>query len=207
MNKPEVAILDYGVGNLMSVTKGLSISGAKPKITANVKEALSMDAIVLPGVGAYFPAMKHLTPHIEDFKTIAEKGKVIFGICLGLQLFFSESCEGGTVKGLGLVEGKVMKLPMGVKIPQIGWNNIRIIQSSHPILDGIKDGEYFYFAHSYYGAPNCPGLILASTDYGTTFPSIIVKDNVIGTQFHPEKSGCAGLRLLRNLVDLIRSRG
>lgn len=205
MKKPRVAILDYGVGNLMSVSKGLQVSGAEPKTTADVEEALTMDALVLPGVGAYIPAMRRLAPYIKGLRATTEGGKIIFGICLGLQLFFSESNEGGSVRGLGLVEGRVTRLPENVKIPQMGWNTIKIVEKSHPLLEGIKDDAYFYFVHSYYGTPSDPASTLALTDYGVNFPSIIAKGNVLGTQFHPEKSGAAGLRMLRNLVGLIRS--
>jgi len=205
LKKPQVGILDYGVGNLMSVSRGLSVASAEPKITADVKEALSMDAIILPGVGAYIPAMERLRPYLKQLKAAAREGKVIFGICLGLQLFFSESSEGGAVPGLDLVEGKVSRLPTKVKIPHMGWNNITITQNHHPLLKGIKDGTFVYFVHSYYGRPADPASILATTDYGVVFPSIIAMGNVIGTQFHPEKSGDAGLRLLKNLVELIGS--
>jgi glutamine amidotransferase len=149
--------------------------------------------------------MRRLAPYIKGLRVAAEGGKIIFGICLGLQLFFSESKEGGSVRGLGLVEGRVTRLPENVKIPQMGWNTIKIVEKSHPLLEGIKDDAYFYFVHSYYGTPSDPASTLALTDYGVNFPSIIAKDNVLGTQFHPEKSGAAGLRMLRNLVGLIRS--
>jgi glutamine amidotransferase len=203
---PKIAIIDYGVGNLLSVKKGLENVGAKPTITENVKRALSFDAVVLPGVGAFEPAMNFLSPHISAIREAVEGGLPILGICLGMQLFFTESSEGGKVEGLNFISGKVAQLPKTVKVPQMGWNTLEIVKND-PMLNDVENGEFVYFAHSYYSIPKDRSIILSTTEYGVKFASTVRKGNLIGTQFHPEKSGKVGLILLKNFVELVRGGG
>lgn len=202
MRRPRIGIIDYGVGNLMSASKALELAGATPIITGRVEEALSLDALFLPGVGAFHPAMQALNPHQDVLKKALGEGKPLFGVCLGMELLFAESLEGGLGRGLGLFGGLVEELPPTVKRPHMGWNTIQI-QKPHPILEGVGDGSYFYFVHSYYAKTETSGVI-ATTDYGWRFPVVVAEGKVFGTQFHPEKSGRAGLRILRNFIDLIR---
>lgn len=163
----------------------------------------SSDAIVLPGVGAFAPAVKNMA-HIAD--VVAEtmnNGTPIFGICLGLQLLFTKSNEGGSVKGLDFISGEVVKLPDSVKTPQMGWNTINI-QKSHPLLEGVKDGSYVYFVHSFYPEPADSDAVVTTTDYGVKFASMVAQKNLFATQFHPEKSSKTGLTMLKNFVDLVK---
>ena len=197
--KPEIAIIDYGVGNLRSVSRGLEHGGAKPIITDDKKAVESSDGIVLPGVGAFGDAMKRL----ESFRDVLIESvgeKPILGICLGMQLYFTESEEDGVHEGLDLVKGKVVRLPQSVKIPQMGWNSIEVKKET-PFLKGINTGDYFYFVHSFYALPK-EDVTTAMSYYGLEFPAIVEKDLLLATQFHPEKSGKAGLRLLENFVNL-----
>jgi glutamine amidotransferase len=197
--KPEIAIIDYGVGNLRSVYRGLEHGGAKPVITNDKKVVQSSDGIVLPGVGAFGDAMKRL----ESFRDILVESadeKPIFGICLGMQLYFTKSEEDGIHNGLDIMKGKVVKFPKTVKIPQMGWNSIEIKKES-PFLKGVKTGDYFYFVHSFYAIPS-NDVTAATSFYGLEFPAIVEKDLLFATQFHPEKSGKTGLKILENFVNL-----
>jgi glutamine amidotransferase len=197
--KPEIAIIDYGVGNLRSVYRGLEYGGAKPVITNDKKVVEDSDGIVLPGVGAFGDAMKRL----EDFREILIESagiKPIIGICLGMQLYFTQSEEDGIHEGLNLLKGRVVSLPQTVKIPQMGWNSIEIKKES-PFLEGIKSGDYFYFVHSFYALPS-EDVTAATSYYGLEFPAIVQKGPLFATQFHPEKSGKAGLKILENFVNL-----
>ncbi len=198
--KPRIAIVDYGMGNLRSAYRGLEKGSAKPLITDRVEEIEASDAIVLPGVGAFEDAMANLYPLREVIIREAEK-KPLLGICLGLQLLFTSS-EEGEGEGLNLIRGRVVRLPSGVKIPHMGWNSIEVKRASR-LLDGIKSGDYFYFVHSYYALPE-EDVVVATTSYGVEVPAIVEKGNVFATQFHPEKSGRLGLRLLKNFVDIAR---
>jgi glutamine amidotransferase len=200
---PTVSVVDYGVGNLRSVRRGLERSGAKVLVTHDRNELKKSDAIVFPGVGAFAPAMKNLTPLLDAIIESADNGKTILGICLGLQLLFTKSDEGGSINGLDLIPGDVVKLPNTVKTPQIGWNTIDIVQSS-PLLEGVENGSYFYFVHSYFPRPLDPHVVLACTDYGVTFPSVIAKRNLFATQFHPEKSGQIGAVILKNFTKSLK---
>lgn len=197
--RPEIAIIDYGVGNLRSVYRGLEAGGAKPVITKDKKVVAESDAIVLPGVGAFGDAMKRL----EEFNDVLVESagtKPIFGLCLGMQLYFTKSEEDGVHEGLDLLKGSVVKLPESVKIPQMGWNSIEIKKDSK-FLEGINSGDYFYFVHSFYAKPE-EDVTVATSDYGLEFPAIVEKDLLFATQFHPEKSGKAGLQMLENFVKL-----
>lgn len=212
-----ISIIDYGMGNLRSVSKALESVGAKVKVTNNPKDIVSAEAIVLPGVGAFCRGMENLeqsglSPAIlESIKN----NKPFLGICLGLQLLFTESEEHGISKGLDVIKGRVKKFSPGVKIPHMGWNNIKsniknqkskIGNEKLKILEDIPDGSYFYFVHSYYVQPEDKDTIIATTFYGKEFVSAINKDNIWGVQFHPEKSSDLGLKILKNFVDLTRAQ-
>ena len=200
---PQVSIVNYGVGNLRSVKRGLEKSGAKVLITRNPKDLSESDAIVLPGVGAFAAAFKNLAPLSGVVKQSLEDGKPIFGICLGLQLLFTRSSEGGSTDGLDLISGDIVKLPDIVKIPQMGWNTVDIVQS-HPLLEGVQNNSYAYFVHTYVPQPSEQKVIVATTEYGVRFPSVIAKQNLFATQFHPEKSGKTGLTILKNFVKIVK---
>ena len=195
--------MNYGVGNLRSIRRGLEKSGAAVKITHSPTDLLSSDAIVLPGVGAFAPAVKNMAPIADVVVEAMKNGKTILGVCLGLQLLFTESSEGGSVKGLDFISGEIVKLPDTMKTPQMGWNTLNIEQS-HPLLDGVKDGSYVYFVHSYYPKPIDSGVVLATTEYGVRFASMIAKKNMLATQFHPEKSSKTGLTILKNFVRIVK---
>lgn len=194
-----IAIIDYGMGNLKSVEKAFERVGVRAVITREKGIIDDSDGLVLPGVGAFGDAMANLADSGLD-KVIIENvkaGKPLLGICLGMQLLMSNSEEGGLYRGLNLVEGTVVRFRGNLKVPQVGWNQIKI-QKPHPLLEGIPDGSNFYFVHSYYVNPVEKEVEIALTDYETAFPSIIAKGNVCGIQFHPEKSSYPGLRILKN---------
>jgi glutamine amidotransferase len=195
--------VDYGVGNLRSIKKGLEKSGGKVEITHSPQKLRDSDAIVLPGVGAFAPAVKNMASIADVVGEARKNGKAIFGVCLGLQLLFTRSSEGGSIRGLDFISGDIVKLPKNVKIPQMGWNTLNIVQS-HPLLEGIKDGAYVYFVHSYYPQPSDPDIIVANTNYGVRFPSIVSKRNLFATQFHPEKSSKTGLTILKNFMRIVK---
>src|SRR3989338_1870466 len=216
-----LAVIDYGMGNLRSVAKALEAAGAADvRITSDPEIISQADKIVLPGVGAIKEAMRELR-RLGLIKVIKDNifKKPFLGICLGLQLLFSESEEGGKVKGLGIFPGKVKRFPDKLKVPHMGWNQIKIKNQKSPakagsrrmlsnrrekvkILKNTTDNAYFYFCHSYYVTPKDKRLIAATTDYGREFVSAIARDNLFACQFHPEKSQKAGLALLSNFVKL-----
>jgi len=198
-----VAVVNYGVGNLRSIRRGLEKSGASAEITHSPKNLRNSDAIVLPGVGAFAPAVKNMAPISDVVAEAMKNGKPILGVCLGLQLLFTRSSEGGSVNGLDFISGDIVKLPENVKTPQMGWNTLNIVQS-HPLLEGVKDGSYVYFVHSYYPQPSDPQVIVATTEYGVRFPSMVAKNNLFATQFHPEKSSKTGLTILKNFVRIVK---
>jgi glutamine amidotransferase len=191
------------VGNLRSVKKGIEKSGANVLITSNPKDLIESDAIVLPGVGAFAEAAKNLSPLSSVITQLVRDGKPLFGICLGLQLLFTKSYEGGSTDGLDLISGDIVKLPEGVKVPQMGWNTIEIV-SSHPLLESVPNYSYAYFVHTYVPRPLQQEVIVATTEYGAKFPSVVAKRNLFATQFHPEKSGKVGLVILRNFVNIVK---
>ncbi|PVX27326.1 MAG: imidazole glycerol phosphate synthase subunit HisH [Candidatus Bathyarchaeum sp.] len=200
---PQVAVVNYGVGNLRSIRRGLEKSGAAVKVTHSPSDLLSSDAIVLPGVGAFAPAVKNMAPIADVVAEAMTDGKPILGVCLGLQLLFTRSSEGGSVKGLDFISGDIVKLPDTVKTPQMGWNTLNI-EKSHPLLEGVKDGSYVYFVHSYYPQPADSGVVVATTEYGVRFASMVAKKNLFATQFHPEKSSKTGLTMLKNFVRIVK---
>ncbi|MEN6395149.1 MAG: imidazole glycerol phosphate synthase subunit HisH [Methanoregula sp.] len=198
-----VTIIDYGLGNLRSVMRGIEAAGARAVITSNAEDIATADGIVLPGVGAFHEGMEQLGA-LKETVCAATKEVPLLGICLGMQMLMDSSEEHGTHQGLGLIPGCVRKFPhvSGVKVPHMGWNTIRLNKENNPLFTGLSPEEYVYFVHSYY-ADTTPEYTLTTTEYIVPFASSIVKDNVFGVQFHPEKSGAAGLRLLRNFIDLI----
>jgi glutamine amidotransferase len=198
-----VAVVNYGVGNLRSIRRGVEKSGANVEITHSPKDLRNSDAIVLPGVGAFAAAVKNMAPIADVVAEAMKNGKPILGVCLGLQLLFTRSSEGGSIRGLDFISGEIVKLPETVKTPQMGWNTINTVQS-HPLLEGVKDSSYVYFVHSYYPQPSDPAVIVATTEYGVRFPSMIAKKNLLATQFHPEKSSKTGLIILKNFVRIVK---
>jgi len=198
-----VTVVNYGVGNLRSIRKGLEKSGVQVKVTHNSTDLRSADAIVLPGVGAFAPAVKNMEPIADVVAEAMNDGTPILGVCLGLQLLFTRSSEGGSIKGLDFISGEVVKLPESVKTPQMGWNTINFTKS-HPLLDGVKDHSYVYFVHSYYPQPTDPDVVVATTEYGVSFASMVAKKNLFATQFHPEKSSKTGLMMLKNFVRIVK---
>jgi len=200
-----IAIVDYGVGNLHSIRRGLEIAGAQTKITHEPAEIAAADAIVLPGVGAFKSAMQELGANLDIIRQVVSAGRPLLGICLGMQLLLTWSEEGGHAEGLGLIPGKVVKLPRIQKVPHMGWNSLKI-EREHPFLAGIQSGTHVYFVHSYFVRPEDEVAVLATTTYGIEFPSVVVRGPVIGTQFHPEKSSGAGLQMLRNFVGIAGSK-
>lgn len=200
---PQVSVVNYGVGNLRSVKRGLEKSGAKVLITHNPEDLRESDAIVLPGVGAFVAAVKNLASLSGVVKQSVEDGKPLFGICLGLQLVFTRSSEGGSTDGLDLISGDIVKLPDSVKTPQMGWNTIDVVQF-HPLLEGVQNHSYAYFVHTYVPQPSKQKVIVATTEYGIRFPSVIAKQNLFATQFHPEKSGKTGLTILKNFIKIVK---
>jgi glutamine amidotransferase len=199
---PEAVIFDYGVGNLLSLKTALEKVGLDAKISVSPRQLSRADAIALPGVGNFSAAITKLDAVKETLLDAVESGKPLIGICLGLQLFFPES-EEGPGRGLGLFEGKNVWLKGAVKVPHMGWNTLRIVKPS-AFFEGVADGVYVYFVHSLYPVPADKGIVAAETEYGSTFTSAIASKNVFGTQFHPEKSGDVGLKILENFAKIVK---
>jgi glutamine amidotransferase len=196
-----IAIIDYGAGNIHSIAKALEYAGAQVRVTDDAAVVAEARAIVLPGVGSGGAAMARMSARgLDDaIRQATQQGKPFLGICLGMQLLADHHAE-GEVAGLRLFPGKVSRIPHGPKIPHMGWNQVRPLREDLPIFAGIAPDTYFYFAHSYYVEPQDQRGVAAVTDYGAPFCSVIVTEQVWGTQFHPEKSGEAGLQLLKNFV-------
>ncbi|OGX06253.1 MAG: imidazole glycerol phosphate synthase, glutamine amidotransferase subunit [Omnitrophica WOR_2 bacterium GWA2_47_8] len=198
-----IAIIDYEVGNLRSVQKALEKVGAQTVITQNSADLKKADKVVLPGVGAIKPAMQKLKElkFIDAIKETINSGKPFLGICLGLQLLFEKSSEGGDVKGLGILKGSVERF-QNLKVPHMGWNQLNIKNKNCSLLKGVETLSNVYFCHSYYVKPTDPTVTATSTDYGNDFVSSIATKNIFGVQFHPEKSQAVGLKILKNFVEL-----
>jgi len=201
-----IVIVDYGMGNLRSVEKGFLKVGVDAKIVSDPKSVDNASGIVLPGVGAFRDCVKNLTDaHLTDAIIRAvQKGKPFLGICLGLQVLFSESEEFGVCRGLDVFRGRVKRFPeKGLKVPHMGWNSVKILRRP-PIFNGVADESYFYFVHSFYVAPRDSDIVATTTEYGAEFTSMVWKDNIFATQFHPEKSQETGLRILKGFGDFVR---
>lgn len=200
-----IAIVDYGMGNLRSVEKGFKKVGVDAKVTSSPKDVENAKAVVLPGVGAFRDCIRNLTDLslTDAIARAIQKGKPYLGICLGLQVLFSESEEFGRCKGLDVFKGKVVRFQIKEKVPHMGWNNVRIVKRP-PILSAVPDEAFFYFVHSYYVVPDDGDVIAATTDYGVNFTSMIWKDNVFATQFHPEKSQNLGLKVLAGFGEFVK---
>ena len=195
-----IAIVDYGAGNLRSVAKAVEKLGYSPEVTGDPQKVRNAKAVILPGVGASDSAMTALKERglVEPLRAVIRDGVPFFGVCLGLQLLL-ESSEEGSMPCLSVVPGRVKRFPNSVKTPHMGWNEVNF-ERDHPVLEGIESGSYFYFVHSYYADPEDQSLVLGTTDYASQFCSVIARDNLVATQFHPEKSGGVGLRLYENFL-------
>jgi imidazole glycerol-phosphate synthase subunit HisH len=194
-----IAIVNYGMGNLFSIYNALDYVGADPKIIRDPETLAGADGIVVPGVGAFGSCMDQLSRFEGVLRKAFDDGVPMFGICIGMQVLFEESEESPGARGLGWIEGKVVRLPEGVMIPQMGWNSLTIKRPVE-MFDGISDEDMFYFVHSYYGRPKESSVISATTEHGVDVTAAVVKDNLFATQFHPEKSGTKGLKILANFV-------
>jgi len=203
-----IVVVDYGMGNLKSVQNAFAKVGYKVVITDEPNQIKKASALVLPGVGAFRDAIKSLKDKKIDKELVEaiRMGKPFLGICLGMQLLFTFSEEGGLFKGLNIIPGRVKKFSHSVKCPHLGWNRIKFIYNSNhdmnPIFGDVSDESYFYFVHSYYCEVDNPKIIYSTTDYGLDFPSSIRKGNLFGVQFHPEKSSVPGLKILKNFGEL-----
>ena len=200
-----IAIIDYDAGNLKSVEKALVSLGEKPIITRSREEILASDKVILPGVGSFGDAMEKLHQYelVDVIREVTDRKTPFLGICLGLQLLFSGSAESPGVPGLGILPGEILRIPdaPGLKIPHIGWNSLDIKEGTR-LFQGIENGSYVYFVHSYYLKASDDGIVAATTEYSTCIHAAVEKDNVFACQFHPEKSSDVGLRTLKNFAEL-----
>ncbi|MCY4351609.1 MAG: imidazole glycerol phosphate synthase subunit HisH [Gemmatimonadetes bacterium] len=199
-----IAIVNYGMGNLRSVQKAFEHVGAKAFIVDRPEDINAAERVVLPGVGAFGDAMNNLKTAglIAPIVRAISEGRPFLGICLGLQLMFAESEEMGQYRGLDILPGKVKRFPEGQRVPQIGWNEVRI-QRDTSLLDGVPDGSYFYFVHSFFVVSERDEDVVGVTDYGIDYASIAGNDRAFGVQFHPEKSQDAGLKILKNFAEKV----
>jgi imidazole glycerol-phosphate synthase subunit HisH len=198
-----IAIIDYNVGNLHNLKNALDYQGLPNAIVTTAAEVANAERIILPGVGAFWPAMEHLKKAgLEQVvRDRVAAGVPFLGVCVGMQLLFDEGEEDGVHPGLGFIPGRVVRFSGNLKVPQIGWNQVTL-QRPDPLLEGIPDGSYFYFVHSYHAQLTRPQDALGITEYSENFPAIARRGNVWGAQFHPEKSQEAGLRMLKNFATL-----
>jgi glutamine amidotransferase len=197
-----VVIVDYGAGNLRSVQRAVERAGYQPLVSDNPEHVLNADAVIVPGDGAAADTMRNLRQRgmDEPVRRVIAAGTPFLGVCMGLQALMTESEEGGGQECLDILQGRVRRLPGGQKVPHIGWNQVRQLQP-HPIFRGIPDDTSFYFLHSYYVEPADCQLVIGETEYGVNFASVVARENVVATQFHPEKSSHLGLRMYANFLD------
>ena len=195
-----ITIIDYKSGNLKSISNGFKKIGCDVEITNNIEKIANSDYLVLPGVGAFGSAMENLKEFKKVIHEHVESDKPFLGICLGQHVLMESSEEDPNIEGLKLFEGQVKYLPRGLKIPHMGWNKLNVVKKS-PILEGVNN-KYFYFVHSYHVIPNDEDIIAGTCDYGMDVVSALSRNNLFSTQFHPEKSGVAGLKILKNFVNL-----
>jgi len=196
-----IAVVDYGAGNLRSVTNAIAKLGYGMKITSRPEDVQNAQMVILPGVGAAGDTMKSLEElgMAEPIRRFIAEERPFLGICIGLQVLFAGTEEGGWYECLGVLPGRVRRLPDGLKIPHMGWNQVRQ-KVSHPVFDGIPDEANFYFVHSYYAEPEDNSLVAGETDYGISFCSMVARGSLVATQFHPEKSGEYGLKMYDNFI-------
>jgi glutamine amidotransferase len=194
-------ILDYGAGNLRSVARAVEHAGFDCDISEDPRSLDDAAAVILPGVGAAADTMANLRQRglADPIREYIASGRPFLGVCMGLQALMTYSEEGGRHECLDVIPGQVVRFPQGLKVPQMGWNTIQVARR-HPVLEGIGDGAYFYFVHGYYVQPADENVVAATAEYGVRFAAVVIKDNIVATQFHPEKSGPAGLRLYRNFL-------
>jgi glutamine amidotransferase len=204
----EILVVDYDAGNLRSVQRALEANGQQVRVTPDPREVARAEALVLPGVGSAQDCMRKLADRglIAPLREYAASGRPFLGVCVGLQLLYDGSEEGGGVECLGILHGTVRRFPAenGLKVPQIGWNNVSILRP-HPLLSGVPDGTFFYFVHGYYADPVDASTVVGTADYGLDFPAVVAHENVVATQFHPEKSADLGLKLYANFGDIAAS--
>ena len=206
MNGMKPVIVDYGAGNLRSVARAVARAGYEPLITSEPAAVERAEVVILPGVGAAADTMSNLTRCglVEPIRQYIAGGRPFLGVCMGMQALFSVSEEGGEHHCLGILPGRVRRLPDGLKVPHMGWNSVRQ-RLPHPVFEGIPDGAFFYFVHGYYPDPEDRSVVAGETSYGLTFAAVVATANIVATQFHPEKSGEAGLRLYDNFLRLARN--
>ena len=205
---PDIAIIDYGVGNLRSVEKAFAATGANAVVSSSETVLREARALVLPGVGAFANCMSELAARGFD-ELVHEsvgQGKPLLGVCVGMQMLFDESKEFGTTAGLGLLRGRVRRFDNDLVVPQVGWNQVRQ-HGVHPLLAGVGDSAFFYFVHSYFCEVDNQQIVIGETDYGAPYASVVAQGTVCGVQFHPEKSQTAGLRLLANFSSFAAQPG
>ncbi|MEX0682520.1 MAG: imidazole glycerol phosphate synthase subunit HisH [Dehalococcoidia bacterium] len=197
----KLVIVDYGAGNLHSVARAVMSQGKRPLITSTPRYVSEADALIVPGVGAAADTMANLRSHklVEPIREFIASGRPFLGVCMGQQALFDISEEGGEHECLGVLPGRVVRLTGDLKIPHMGWNRVYAVRP-HDLFEGVPDGSYFYFVHSYYPQPADRSVVIAETEYGTRFASVVGRDNVVATQFHPEKSGDNGLKLYANFL-------
>jgi glutamine amidotransferase len=200
----KIAIFDYGAGNLFSLKSALERNGAKKvDIIYDMEHLEKYDGLVLPGVGNFDPAIESIEKDTKNLGAAIVKGMPVMGICLGMEMLFNRS-EEGKLEGLKILDGEVVMLPKGkVKVPHMGWNNL-IIKGKSRFLEGVRDGAWVYFVHSYRTVPSDKKLVVASSDYGTSVPAVVEKGNLVGVQFHPEKSGEVGAKMIKNFIAMCR---
>ena len=198
-----VVIIDYGAGNLRSVVNGISGLGYQPEITSSPSQVLGAGAVILPGVGAAADTVAGLVKlGLDDpIRQLVAEGRPLLGVCIGLQVLLSTTEEGGGSECLDIIPGRVKRLPPGLKVPHMGWNQVKQKQP-HPVFSGIPDGANFYFVHSYYVVPDDSSLVAGETEYGVLMCSVIARGNLVATQFHPEKSGRLGLKMYDNFLKM-----
>jgi glutamine amidotransferase len=199
---PQLAIIDYGVGNLRSVEKAFAATGCQGIVSGDERVLRAAERLVLPGVGAFRACMSGLRERGFDalVRERTAAGTPLLGVCVGMQMLLESSEEFGETEGLGLLGGRVRRFDASLRVPQVGWNNVQQRQPHHPLFDGIGDGAFFYFVHSYYCDVTDEDAVLGATEYGGVYASVVGRGRVCGVQFHPEKSQAAGLRLLHNFA-------
>jgi glutamine amidotransferase len=196
-----IAVIDYGAGNIRSVVNAVTSLGYEPKVTSSPDDVLAAGLVILPGVGAAADTVSSLKARglVEPIKRVIDEDRPFLGICIGMQVLFDVTEEGGMSECLGILPGKVTEIPPGLKVPHMGWNQVKQ-KMEHPVFDGIPDEANFYFVHSYYAAPEDESIILGETEYGVKMCSAVARGNLVATQFHPEKSGELGLKFYDNFI-------